>query len=71
MSGYAAHSIAALQADLNTLGAFPPLLVDGGFGPRTEMALRKFQIVHGLVQDGMIGPASWAAIEGALMAKAA
>ena len=71
MSGYAAYSISALQADLNTLGAFPPLLVDGGFGPRTEMALRQFQIVHGLVQDGMIGPASWAAIEGALMAKAA
>ena len=71
LSGYAAHSISALQADLNTLGAFPPLAVDGGFGPRTEMALRQFQIVHGLVQDGMIGPASWAAIEGALMAKAA
>lgn len=66
-SGYAAHSIAALQADLNDLGAQPPLAVDGGFGPVTERALRAFQATTpGLVQDGMIGPATWAAISAAL-----
>ena len=64
-SGYAAHSIAALQADLNDLGAQPPLAVDGGFGPVTEGALRAFQTTQGLVQDGLIGPASWAAIDAA------
>ena len=68
-SGYAAHSITALQADLNTLGAQPPLMVDGGFGPATERALRAFQATHGLVVDGQIGPASWAAIEIALANK--
>ncbi len=66
ISGFAAHSIAALQGDLNTLGAQPPLLVDGGFGRLTEAALRAFQTTHGLVQDGRIGPASWAAIDAAL-----
>ena len=70
-SGYVAHSIAALQADLNDLGAFPPLLVDGAYGPATQRALRAFQTTHGLVQDGVIGPASWAAIDAALTKKAA
>jgi len=70
-SGFAAHSIAALQGDLNTLGAQPPLQVDGGFGPATQKALRSFQITHGLTGDGLIGPASWAAIDAALAKKAA
>lgn len=69
-SGFAAHSIAALQGDLNTLGAQPPLLVDGRCGAATQAALRAFQITHGLTGDGLIGPASWAAIDAAL-AKAA
>ena len=65
-SGYAAHSVAAMQADLNTLGAQPPLLVDGAFGPVTERALRSFQATHGLVIDGQVGPATWAALVAAL-----
>ena len=65
-SGYVAHSIQALQADLNDLGAYPPLAVDGGFGPVTQAALRKFQITHGLIGDAIPGPKTWAAISSAL-----
>ena len=63
-SKFAVHSIPALQADANALGA--ALDVDGGFGPKTEAWLRSFQATHGLVVDGQIGPASWAAISDAL-----
>ena len=71
VSGFAAHSIAALQGDLNALGAKPPLLVDGGYGPATQAALRAFQGDHRLTVDGLIGPASWAAIDAAQMTRAA
>ena len=67
-SGYPAHSIAALQADLNALGASPALIVDGGFGPKTAAALRSFQVTHGLQGDGLIGPLSWAALDAAVVA---
>jgi peptidoglycan hydrolase-like protein with peptidoglycan-binding domain len=65
-SGFVAHSIPALQGDLNTLGAHPPLQVDGGFGPATQAALRAFQATRGLVIDGQVGPASWAALDASL-----
>ena len=66
-SGFPAHSVAALQADLNKL-AGAGLTVDGWFGARTGAALKAFQATHGLVADGLIGPASWQAIDAALAA---
>jgi hypothetical protein len=72
-SGYAAHSIAALQADLNKLGytddAGNELDIDGGMGGLTTQALKKAQAALGVGVDGLIGPASWAAIETALAKK--
>lgn len=43
-----------------------PLDVDEHFGPVTEEATRAFQQAHGLVPDGVVGPASRAAMRHAL-----
>ena len=37
---------------------------DGDFGPRTLLAVKSFQGRHGLVQDGIIGPLTWAKLGG-------
>ena len=36
----------------------------GTFGPKTEAAVRAFQREHGLVPDGIVGPKTWAALDG-------
>ena len=69
-SGYAAHSIAALQSDLNQLVLPGSLSVDGWFGPETQRMVRSFQMTHGLTGDGIPGPATWAAIDAALASAA-
>ena len=38
--------------------------VVGNFGPKTEAAVRAFQREHNLTPDGIIGPATWAALDG-------
>ncbi|HEV8462092.1 MAG TPA: peptidoglycan-binding domain-containing protein [Gaiellaceae bacterium] len=55
-----------LQAALNSLGAAPPLKVDGVVGPKTKAAVAAFQTAHGLVADGIAGPGTVAAIRAAL-----
>ncbi len=64
-SGFAAHSIAALQSDLNKLLG-TSLDVDGRFGALTATALRCFQVAHGCDVDGLIGPQTWRAIDVAM-----
>jgi peptidoglycan hydrolase-like protein with peptidoglycan-binding domain/TPR repeat protein len=67
-SGYAsAHGsrpVRALQRRLAGLG-YSPGPIDGRFGPRTEAAVTRFQVTHGLVADGVDGPLTRAALASA------
>jgi peptidoglycan hydrolase-like protein with peptidoglycan-binding domain len=51
---------------LLTNAGYPPQdhQIDGLFGPLTKEAVRDFQGAHGLDVDGVIGPLTWAALEG-------
>jgi hypothetical protein len=51
---------------LLTNAGYPPQdhQIDGLFGPLTKEAVRDFQGAHGLDPDGVIGPLTWAALEG-------
>lgn len=50
------------QQRLNVWGARPQLAQDGDFGVRTAAAAEAFQRGHSLAADGVIGPATWAAL---------
>jgi murein DD-endopeptidase MepM/ murein hydrolase activator NlpD len=59
--GHRGWDVAALQFALETRG-FPCGPVDGGFGARTEAAVRRAQAFAGLRVDGVAGPATRAAL---------
>ncbi len=59
------NDVAQLQATLSRLG-FKPGPVDGDFGYQTQQAVRQFQARQQLVTDGIVGPATWKALEQAL-----
>ena len=64
----ALHSTTWLQVSLNKLGADPPLVPDGSYGPLTAAAVKDFQESHGLGAVGKVGPETLAAIDAALLA---
>ena len=66
VNGAAEHGTLWVQQSMNQLGAEPPLVTDGSFGPATVAAVKAFQHAHGLDADGKIGPQTIAAIEQAL-----
>lgn len=54
--------VRALQTDLAAIG-YPSGKADGLFGPLLRRAVMGFQADHGLMTDGVFGPASWAKLD--------
>ncbi|MGI8505348.1 MAG: peptidoglycan-binding domain-containing protein [Solirubrobacteraceae bacterium] len=73
LAGYAADTVMAsfgkgAQGDLvvwaqeHLISAGYATGVDGGFGVKTQRVVESFQTAHGLTPDGIVGPATWAAL---------
>ena len=62
-SGDTGTAVQTLQLYLKTLAAYNPFLpdlsLDGVFGPDTEQAVRQFQELYGLYEDGVVGENTW------------
>jgi peptidoglycan hydrolase-like protein with peptidoglycan-binding domain len=58
--GATGPDVVYLQRRLREFGF--TLTVDGNFGPMTTSAVRSFQSSNGLPADGIVGPATWAAL---------
>jgi putative chitinase len=61
--GSTGDAVAQLQKTLRNLNF--AVAVDGDFGPGTEVAVTRFQSEHGLTADGIVGPATWKALDSA------
>ena len=56
-SGSSGDAVLAAQGQLRTQGW--RLAADGVFGPQTNRSVRDFQVAHGLIDDGVVGPLTW------------
>lgn len=56
------EAVAELQEKLNNHGFTTS--ADGFFGPDTEVLVERFQRANGLTDDGIVGPKTWAALDG-------
>lgn len=54
--------VKSLQQTLAALG-FSAGTPDGDYGPATQVAVEKFQVAKGLAEDGVVGPATLAALQ--------
>jgi Putative peptidoglycan binding domain len=63
--GDTGEQVKTLQMALASLG-FSPGTPDGDYGPATQVAVEKFQVAKGLAEDGIVGPATLAALRKAL-----
>ncbi|MES9280141.1 peptidoglycan-binding protein, partial [Cutibacterium acnes] len=61
--GDRSQAVSQLQKKLNANGA--KLIIDGDYGDETEKAVRAYQRKAGLVDDGVAGPKTQAALSGA------
>lgn len=57
--GDTGNDVRTLQTALTRAG-YDPGAINGVFGAQTERAVRQFQRVLGLPQDGIVGPRTWA-----------
>lgn len=61
--GSSGEKVRQMQSQLNVISNAYPLIpkiaVDGIFGPNTENAVKIFQKVFGLAQDGIVGFKTW------------
>lgn len=57
------ETIQRIQHELARKG-FDPGVIDGIWGRRTERAVRAYQVSHGLVVDGIVGPVTWKSLFG-------
>lgn len=61
--GSSGEKVLQMQRQLNVIaGAYPlipKIAEDGIFGPRTEEAVKTFQKIFGLTQDGIVGFRTW------------
>ncbi len=64
--GSRGEDVRTIQSMLNnarkTYSAIPAVDEDGIFGPRTEEAVKVFQLFDGLDTDGIVGPKTWDAL---------
>ena len=64
--GSTGRPVVQIQAMLNRIArnypAIPRLTADGNFGPATAQAVRVFQGIFNLTQDGVVGLATWYAM---------
>lgn len=57
-------NVARIQEDINRHSpADRHVVVDGYFGPTTELRVKQFQTAKGLKSDGIVGPVTWAKLE--------
>ena len=61
--GMKGDEVKALQASLRRAGH--EVMLDGDFGEITKLAVRRFQLAHGLTPDGIVGPMTAAALNAA------
>ncbi len=60
--GQGARGDAVVWAQEHLVSAGQRISVDGGFGPQTKAAVKRFQSAHGLGADGLISTATWSAL---------
>jgi hypothetical protein len=63
--GDTGSQVKTLQRALAALG-YSPGTPDGDYGPSTQNAVERFQVAKGLDEDGVMGPATLAALQKAL-----
>lgn len=62
-SGSDREAVVRVQKMLNSAG-FPGGAVHGRFGPKTAVAVKKYQSSRGLSAEGIIGAKTWAVLKG-------